>query len=94
MVSSLALVMQSLQLVARGVLEGLPKTLSTEEKSGWESYVLKTRGAQIAHMISQRASSLYDVSYDIESGGDSTSPTISLEQRNLLKQKLPKQVSI
>ena len=82
-----------MQLVTRGVLEGLPKALSAEEKNGWESFILKTRGAQIADMISRRASGLYDVTYEVEPGSDPASPTISLEQRNLLKQKLPKPVS-
>lgn len=60
-----------------------------------EAHLLRTRGAQLCHLLSSRAVKLHldeedEGRYALE--GEGAMPTISSETRSLLKQKLPKPV--
>jgi hypothetical protein len=87
----LSVVSQAFQLLARGVQQGLARN-PPEDLQAAESFLLRTRGAQIADAISRFLAPQHDIEYAVIEGGAPDQPAISLEQRNLLKKNLPKGV--
>jgi hypothetical protein len=80
----------TLQLLARSLNT---TTFATEEdKKDLTSLLLKSRGAQLADLISTRACKLHEVTYTSVCVNPHTpsQPSITLEQRDILKADLPK----
>lgn len=86
-----------IQLLAKGVKA--TSFVSEEDRREMTFFILKSRGAQLADLISRQASTLHDVPYTaLPSIPPSSSsllpsasfPCITVEQRNVFKSELPK----
>ncbi len=87
----------TIQLLAKGVK--LTSFASEEDEREMTLFILKSRGAQLADLVSQQVSTLHDIPYtalpSIPPSSSSLPPSasfpcITLEQRNVFKRVLPK----